>query len=54
MAKFHISESWVQSSQDAIQIHGANGFDMEYGLERDLRDAIGSRIFSGTNEIQRF
>jgi alkylation response protein AidB-like acyl-CoA dehydrogenase len=53
MAKLHISESWVQSCQDAIQIHGANGYDMDYGIERDLRDAIGSRIFSGTNEIQR-
>jgi alkylation response protein AidB-like acyl-CoA dehydrogenase len=25
----------------------------EYGIERELRDAIGSRLYSGTNEIQR-
>jgi alkylation response protein AidB-like acyl-CoA dehydrogenase len=25
----------------------------EYELERDLRDAIGSRLYSGTSEIQR-
>ena len=25
----------------------------EYELERELRDAIGSRIYSGTSEIQR-
>jgi hypothetical protein len=25
----------------------------EYEVERDLRDSIGSRIYSGTNEIQR-
>jgi alkylation response protein AidB-like acyl-CoA dehydrogenase len=23
------------------------------GLERDLRDAIGSRLYSGTSEVQR-
>jgi alkylation response protein AidB-like acyl-CoA dehydrogenase len=53
MAKLYISESWVQSSQDAIQIHGANGYAVEYGLERNLRDAMGSRIYSGTSEIQK-
>ena len=25
----------------------------EYEVERDVRDAIGSRIYSGTSEIQR-
>jgi hypothetical protein len=53
MAKLCISESWIQSCQDAIQIHGANGYTPEYGFERELRDAIGSRIFSGTSEIQQ-
>ena len=53
LAKLHISESWVQCAQDAIQIHGAYGYMRGYELERELRDAIGSRIYSGTNEIQR-
>jgi alkylation response protein AidB-like acyl-CoA dehydrogenase len=53
MAKLCISENWVQSCQDAIQIHGGYGYAVEYGLERELRDAIGSRIYSGTSEIQR-
>ncbi len=53
LAKLIISESWVASCEDAIQIHGANGYAVEYGLERDLRDAIGGRIYSGTSEIQR-
>ena len=25
----------------------------EFGVERDLRDAIGGRLYSGTSEIQR-
>ena len=53
MAKLAISEAWVQSCMDAIQIHGANGYAVEYGIEREMRDALASRIFSGTSEIQR-
>ena len=53
LAKLCISENWIQSCQDAIQIHGANGYTPEYGFERELRDAIGSRIYSGTSEIQQ-
>lgn len=53
MAKLCISENWVRSCEDAIQIHGGYGYTVEYGLERELRDAIGSRIYSGTSEVQR-
>jgi hypothetical protein len=53
MAKLHISESWVRCCEDAIQIHGGYGYMTEYGIERELRDALGSRIYSGTSEIQR-
>jgi hypothetical protein len=53
MAKLHISESWVQTAEDAIQIHGGYGYMSEYEIERELRDAISSRIYSGTSEIQR-
>ena len=53
MAKLSISEAWVKCCKDAIQIHGGAGYMVEYELERELRDALGSRIYSGTNEIQR-
>ncbi|MBI1798828.1 MAG: acyl-CoA dehydrogenase family protein [Candidatus Eisenbacteria bacterium] len=53
IAKLHLSESWVQSCLDAIQIHGGYGYTTEFELERDLRDAIAGRIYSGTSEIQR-
>jgi len=53
MAKLHISECWVASCLDAIQIHGGYGYTTEYELERELRDAIGSKLYSGTSEIQR-
>jgi L-prolyl-PCP dehydrogenase len=51
--KLHISESWVQNCLDAIQLHGARGYMVETGLEKQLRDALASRIYSGTSEIQK-
>jgi alkylation response protein AidB-like acyl-CoA dehydrogenase len=52
-AKLFASEAWVATSLDAIQVHGAFGYMTESGVERDLRDAIAGRIYSGTSEIQR-
>jgi alkylation response protein AidB-like acyl-CoA dehydrogenase len=53
LAKLYLSESWVQSCLDAVQIHGGYGYTTEYEVERDLRDAIGGTLYSGTSEIQR-
>ncbi len=52
MAKLHVSQCWVQNSLDAVQLFGAQGFVTEFGIERDLRDSVGSLIYSGTNDIQ--
>ncbi len=52
-AKLHVSDCFVKNSLDAIQIFGASGYATETGIERDLRDSVGSTIYSGTNEIQR-
>lgn len=53
MAKLYISESFVKSCLDAVQLHGGSGFLTEFELERELRDSIGSTLYSGTSEIQR-
>lgn len=53
MAKLHVSECFAQNSLDAVRIFGAAGFVAENGVERNLRDSVGSLIFSGTNEVQR-
>jgi alkylation response protein AidB-like acyl-CoA dehydrogenase len=52
-AKLFTSEAWIQSSLDAVQLHGAYGYMKESGVERDLRDAVAGTIYSGTSEIQR-
>lgn len=53
LAKLTISENWVRCAEDAIQIHGGYGYMGEFEIERELRDALGSRLYSGTSEIQR-
>jgi len=52
-AKVFTSEAWVQSSLDAIQIHGAFGYMRDSEIERDLRDSVAGKIYSGTSEVQR-
>jgi alkylation response protein AidB-like acyl-CoA dehydrogenase len=53
MAKLAVSEAAVQNGLDAIQLHGGLGVLREYDVERMLRDALPSTIFSGTSELQR-
>lgn len=51
--KLYTSEAYVKACRDAMQIFGAYGYTKEYGIERELRDALACSIYSGTNEIQR-
>jgi alkylation response protein AidB-like acyl-CoA dehydrogenase len=53
LTKLHLSESFVTSSLDALQVHGGYGYMTESALERDVRDALASRIYSGTSDMQR-
>ena len=53
LAKLVISESFIQNSIDVIRIHGGRGYLTEYEVERDLRDAMGGVIYTGTSDIQR-
>jgi hypothetical protein len=53
LAKLYLSECFVQSGLDAIRAHGGYGYMTEFEVERDLRDAIGGMLYSGTSDIQR-
>lgn len=53
MAKLWTSEIAVSSGLDLVQVHGGYGYMTEAGIERRVRDAVGSRIYSGTSEMQR-
>jgi alkylation response protein AidB-like acyl-CoA dehydrogenase len=53
IVKLFCTEAASQIIDEAIQIHGGMGFSRELPLERMYRDARVTRIFEGTNEIQR-
>lgn len=52
-AKLFISESYVQNCMEALHLHGAYGYSSEMEFERNLRDSIAGKIYSGTSEIQK-
>ena len=53
MAKQYASDIALQVVNDALQIHGGNGFLKGMEVERFYRDAKITTIYEGTNEIQR-
>ncbi len=53
ISKLFVSESLVKAALDTVQLHGGYGFMAEYEVERALRDAVGSTLYSGTSEMQR-
>ena len=53
VAKLAVSEAYVRSCQDALETFGGYGYMTEQEVERDLRDALASKLYSGTSDIQR-
>ena len=53
IAKLYVSDCFVKSCLDAVQVFGGYGYMTEMQVERDLRDSVGSTLYSGTSEIQR-
>ncbi|MFM2354298.1 MAG: Acyl-CoA dehydrogenase [Pseudomonadota bacterium] len=53
ITKLFVSEALVQTARDAMQIFGGNGYTVDYGIERSLRDAMSATIYSGSSEMQK-
>ncbi len=51
--KLFASEAFLQSSLDAVQILGASGLVEDSTMNSLVNDALGSRLFSGSSEIQK-
>jgi len=53
MAKLFASGVAMESTIEAVQIHGGYGYVKEYHVERLMRDAKITQIYEGTSEIQK-
>ncbi|HKH48365.1 MAG TPA: acyl-CoA dehydrogenase family protein [Thermoanaerobaculia bacterium] len=53
LGKLVATESRLRSCLNAIQVHGARGCIPDFGIERELRNAVPGTISSGTSEVQR-
>ncbi|MEK6985334.1 MAG: acyl-CoA dehydrogenase family protein [Candidatus Thermoplasmatota archaeon] len=52
-AKLYASETATWVTNQAVQVHGGNGYTTDYVVERLMRDAKVTEIYEGTSEIQR-
>ena len=52
MAKLHAARTAWSNADAALQIHGGNGYALEYEISRVLCDARILNIFEGAAEIQ--
>ncbi len=53
MAKLFASKVAMDTTIEAVQIHGGYGFVKEFHVERLMRDAKITQIYEGTSEVQK-
>jgi len=53
IAKLFAGDAANQNATDAVQIHGGNGFNCDYPVEKLMRDAKIFQIYEGTAQIQK-
>jgi len=53
IAKLAASEAATWAADEAVQVFGGYGYMRHYPVEKLLRDAKGTEIYEGTNEIMR-
>ncbi len=53
MAKLFASKVAMDTTIEAVQVHGGYGFVKEYHVERLMRDAKITQIYEGTSEVQK-
>ena len=53
MAKLFSSETAMEVTVKAVQLHGGYGYTRDYAVERMMRDAKITEIYEGTSEVQK-
>lgn len=52
LCKYYAAEECIAVTNDAVQVHGGNGYMKDYPVERLYRDARITSIYEGTSQIQ--
>ncbi|TKR26245.1 acyl-CoA dehydrogenase family protein [Natronomonas salsuginis] len=52
-AKTYATDVAMDVTTEAVQVHGGVGYSTDYPVERFMREAKGTQIYEGTNEINR-
>lgn len=52
-AKTFATDVAMDVTTEAVQVHGGVGYSTDYPVERFMREAKGTQIYEGTNEINR-
>lgn len=53
IAKTYATDVAMDVTTEAVQVHGARGYSTDYPVERFMREAKGTQIYEGTNEVNR-
>ena len=53
MTKLFSSDTAMEVATMAVQLHGGAGYTVDFPVERMMRDAKGTQIYEGANELQR-
>lgn len=52
-AKTYATDVAMDVTTEAVQVHGGVGYSTDYPVERFMREAKGTQIYEGTNEVNR-
>jgi alkylation response protein AidB-like acyl-CoA dehydrogenase len=52
-AKYYASEMCVRAANNAVQVHGGNGYVDEFVVGKLLRDARVTTLYEGTSQVQK-
>ncbi|WP_458188280.1 acyl-CoA dehydrogenase family protein [Haladaptatus sp. NG-WS-4] len=53
MAKTFATDAAMDIAMEAVQVLGSRGYSRDYPVERYMREAKGTQIYDGTNEVNR-
>ncbi|WP_227377485.1 acyl-CoA dehydrogenase family protein [Haladaptatus halobius] len=53
MAKTFATDAAMDIATEAVQVLGSRGYSQDYPVERYMREAKGTQIYDGTNEVNR-